>query len=167
MLAAAETFTTKGNFGPGNRKRVKAMILLLRYSGLRISDASTLERSRVNGTRLFLYTQKTGTPVRLPLPQTVVDALAESPSEDEHYFFWNGRCLRTSAVKIWETTFKTVFEKAEIKERPHPQISRHLRRSSLGERRVDRIGLRAARPLKHRHYVEALSALGEVASGQA
>jgi hypothetical protein len=46
MLAAADTFTVKGNFG-ANRKRVRAMILLLRYLGLRISDASTLERSRV------------------------------------------------------------------------------------------------------------------------
>ena len=116
MLAAADTFTTKGNFGPGNRKRVRAMILLLRYSGLRISDASTLERSRLNGTRLFLYTQKTGTPVWVPLPQHVIGALNESPSADPKYFFWNGRCLRTSAVKIWETTFKTVFEKAEIRD---------------------------------------------------
>lgn len=114
MLAAADTFTTKGNFGSGNRKRVRAMILLLRYSGLRISDASTLEGSRLKERRLFLYTQKTGTPVWIPLPQHVVDALKESPSDDAKYFFWNGRCLRTSAVKIWEATFKTVFEKAEI-----------------------------------------------------
>jgi site-specific recombinase XerD len=114
MLAAADTFTVKGNFGAGNRRRVRAMILLLRYSGLRISDASTLERSRLKGTKLFLYTQKTGTPVRVPLPQKVVDALHESPSDDAKYFFWNGRCLRTSTVKIWETTFKTVFEKAQI-----------------------------------------------------
>ena len=115
MLTAADTFTVKGNFGAGNRKRVRAMILLLRYSGLRISDASTLERSRLSGTKLFLYTQKTGTPVRIPLPQFVSDALNECPGNDADHFFWNGRCLRTSAVKIWETTFKTVFEKADIK----------------------------------------------------
>ena len=115
MLAAAETFTPKGNFGAGNRKRVRAMILLLRYSGLRISDASTLERGRVKDSKLFLYTQKTGTPVWIPLPQHVVDALNESPSDDLKYFFWNGLCLKTSTVKIWETTFKTVFEKADIK----------------------------------------------------
>jgi integrase len=114
MLAAARAFTTRGYFGGGKRARVEAMILLLRYSGLRISDASTLERSRLQGTKLFLYTQKTGTPVRIPLPQRVVDALLASPSEDPAYFFWNGCCLRTSTVKIWETTFRTVFEKAEI-----------------------------------------------------
>jgi integrase/recombinase XerD len=64
MLAAADTFTAKGNVGAGNRKRVRAMILLLRYSGLRISDACTRERARLSETKLFLYTQQTGTPVR-------------------------------------------------------------------------------------------------------
>jgi len=121
MLEAADSFTAKGNFGAGNRKRVRAMILLLRYSGLRISDAATLERSRLNGTKLFLYTQKTGVPVWIPLPQHVVDALKESPSENDKNFFWNGRCLRTSAVKIWETTFRTVFEKAGVE---HAHIHR-------------------------------------------
>ena len=116
MLAAADTFATFGRYGAGNRKRVRAMILLLRYSGLRISDASTLERSRLEGTKLFLYTQKTGTPVRVPLPQHVVDALHASPSDDPRYFFWNGQCRRTFAVKIWETTFKTVFKKADVED---------------------------------------------------
>src|SRR5579862_764524 len=34
MLAAANAFNTKGKFGRGNRGRILAMILLLRYSGL-------------------------------------------------------------------------------------------------------------------------------------
>ncbi len=34
MLAAAVTFVTYRLYGAGNRKRVKARILLLRYSGL-------------------------------------------------------------------------------------------------------------------------------------
>ena len=79
---------------------------------MRISDACTLERSRLNGTKLFLYTQKTAAPcVGSRYPKHVVDALNESPSDDPSYFFWNGRCLSTSAVKIWETTFKTVFRR--------------------------------------------------------
>jgi integrase len=115
MLSAADTFTTRGIFGGcRNRRRVRAMILLLRYSGLRISDAATLERARIRGNRLFLYTQKTGTPVWIPLPPHVVDALAACPSENNKHVFWNGRCLRTSAVKIWEATFQTVFKKAGI-----------------------------------------------------
>jgi integrase/recombinase XerD len=114
MLAVADAFHDRGRFGAGNRQRIRAMILLLRYSGLRISDAAVLERSRVSSDKLFLYTQKTGTPVWVPLPPTTVDALHASPSDHPKYFFWNGRCQRKSAVKIWERTFERVFEKAHI-----------------------------------------------------
>ena len=115
MLRAAETFTSRGIFGGGeNRKRIRAMILLLRYTGLRISDAATLERARVTSRKLFLYTQKTGTPVWVPLPRPVIDALADCPTKNPKFVFWNGRCLRTSAVKVWEATFHTLFAKAEI-----------------------------------------------------
>jgi integrase len=114
ILAAAETFWPRGVFGTGNRKRIRALVLLLRYSGLRIMDAVCLEKSRVVGDRLFLYTQKTGTPVRVPLPATVLKALNETPNEHAEYFFWNGRSLKTSAVKIWERTMTRVFEMARI-----------------------------------------------------
>src|SRR5262249_31640544 len=79
-----------------------------------ISDAAVLERSWLADDKLFLYTQKTGTPVWVPLPQSVVDALKAAPSDNPKYFFWNGRCLPTSAVKIWERTFERVFELADI-----------------------------------------------------
>jgi integrase len=97
-----------------HRERIRAMILLLRYSGLRISDAAILGRSRLSGDKLFLYTQKTGTPVWVPLPPKTVEAMNSSPSDNEKYFFWNGSCLPTSAVKIWERTFERVFEKAHV-----------------------------------------------------
>lgn len=114
MLDAADKFPVTGKFRAGNRKRVRAMILLLRFSGLRISDAARLERERLRGDTLFLYTQKTGTPVWLPLPSRVIEALHGSPSDSAKHFFWNGRCLPTSAVKIWERTFQRVFELAGI-----------------------------------------------------
>ena len=114
LIKAADKFNAGGKFGPGNRQRIRAMILLLRYSGLRISDAAVLERSRLKGDKLFLYTQKTGTPVWVPLPPNAVEALKQSPSDNVRYFFWNGNCLPTSAVKIWERTFQGVFKLAHI-----------------------------------------------------
>lgn len=116
MLKVADRFNTRGKFGPGNRTRIRAMILLLRYSGLRISDASVLARDRLRGDKLSLQTMKTGSVIWLPLPGEVVTALAESPSDDRKYFFWNGTCRPTSAVKIWECTFQRVFELAKIPE---------------------------------------------------
>jgi len=116
MLNVADTFNTRGKFGPGNRRRIRAMILLLRYSGMRISDAAVLARERLRDDSLCLRTLKTGTMVWCPLPKQAVLALEASPSDDPKYFFWNGGCRPTSAVKIWETTFQRVFELAEIPE---------------------------------------------------
>lgn len=114
MLKAAAMFPTTGKFRAGNRKRIRAMILLLRFGGLRISDAAVLGRTQLRGDKLFLYTQKTGTPVWVPLPGRVVAALHDAPSDSPQHFFWNGRCLPTSAVKIWERTFQRVFQLAKI-----------------------------------------------------
>jgi site-specific recombinase XerD len=57
------------------RLRLRALVLLLRFSGLRIGDAVTLARDRIQGEKLFLYTAKTGTPVYLPLPDVLLKAL--------------------------------------------------------------------------------------------
>jgi integrase len=54
--------------GRQNAQRLKAFVLLLRYSGLRIGDAVGSRKERIQDGKIFLYTQKTGTPVRCPLP---------------------------------------------------------------------------------------------------
>ena len=47
-----------------NGDRLRALTLLMRWSGLAIRDAVTLERSRLsNNNQIFLYRAKTGTPV--------------------------------------------------------------------------------------------------------
>ncbi len=116
LLSVADNFSARGKFRDGNRKRIRAMILLLRFSGIRISDAAVLARERLQLDKLSLRTIKTSSRVWCPLPPKAVQALQESPSDDARYFFWNGRCEPTSAVKIWERTFQRVFELAEIPE---------------------------------------------------
>lgn len=59
MLAAADDFHTAGVFGAGIRQRIRAMVLLLRYSGLRISDATVLARASLKNGKLRLHTIKT------------------------------------------------------------------------------------------------------------
>ena len=63
-----------------NRTRLRTMTLLMRWSGLRIRDAITLERHRIHGDSLLLYQAKTGTPVYVPLPPFVVEALENLPA---------------------------------------------------------------------------------------
>ena len=71
-------------------RRVRALILLLRYAGLRISDAIGCEVDRLQNGKLFLYTQKTGQHVYRPLPEFVVAELERAPRVSERYWFWTG-----------------------------------------------------------------------------
>lgn len=111
MLDVAAKFNERGK--KGNRARIRAMILLLRYTGLRISDAATLARAEIVDGKLKLRTEKTGAVVWLPLPADLLSALDAVENGGEHYF-WNGRSKKITAVYVWWNTFSRVFELAEI-----------------------------------------------------
>jgi len=89
------------------------MVMLLRHSGLRIQDAACLERSRLKDDKLFLYTQKTGTPVNCPLPPETVKALEGLRNERTEYFFWDGQSERETTVKSWNRVFQKLFSTTE------------------------------------------------------
>jgi integrase/recombinase XerD len=96
--------------------RLRTLILLMRWSGLRISDAVTLKRSSLVGDNLHLYQQKTSTHVFVPLPPSVANALRNVPSiktSDSRYFFWSGRS-RDNASDYWWRLFKRLFDIAQI-----------------------------------------------------
>lgn len=112
MVRAAERFRVQGKHGFSNPHRIRTFIFLLRFSGLRFADAVTLTRNKLNGDRLFLYTQKTGTPVCVPLPPMVVDAM-KSCGNDK-YFFWTGEGKPKSAMSSWDRTIRRVAKIAEV-----------------------------------------------------
>src|ERR1022692_1641783 len=83
ILAACNQYPDRAN-----AVRLRALVLLLRFSGLRIRDSVTLPRDRVQKGKLFLYTAKTGTAVWCPLPEAVTDALDAIPlAAGAQYFF--------------------------------------------------------------------------------
>jgi integrase len=88
------------------------LILLLRHSGLRVGDAVGLRRDRITDGKLFLHTQKTGTPVRIPLPAHVSEALAAWPEGD--FLFWSGRGHLKSAIEDCRRSIKAVAELAQV-----------------------------------------------------
>ena len=96
----------------GDRDRVRAMILLLRSTGLRIADAVSLKRDRVKDGRLFLYTAKTGTPVWCPLPDDTVAAL--EALSGQRYFFWSGNGTLKSALESWRERLLWLAELAGV-----------------------------------------------------
>jgi integrase/recombinase XerD len=116
IVSACDRFPLKGIYGEGNRKRLRAMVFLLRYSGLRIRDAVTLPRERVQNGKLLLYMQKTGVPVFVPLPPYVVEALDETPNVHPSYFFWSGNGLPKTAVADWQRSLRRLFEIGNVRD---------------------------------------------------
>lgn len=102
-----------------NATRLRTLTWLMRHSGLRIRDAVTLERSRLNrDNSLLLYTSKTGTPVFVPLPDFVADALRNippGPKPNPRYFFWSGNGNPKSAVADWQRAYRKLFKIADLK----------------------------------------------------
>ena len=96
-------------------KKLRALILLMRYSGIRISDAVSLKRDRIEKGKLFLYQAKTGRPVWIPLPKLVMDALKDIDLGETHYF-WSGRSRLKTSVTEWQERMKNVFKVAGIKD---------------------------------------------------
>jgi len=119
ILDACDRYPLKGIYGEQNRTRLKALTVLMRYSGLRIGDAVTCARDRLVGSKLFLYQAKTGTPVYCPLPPVVVDALKDVKGPNPKYFFWTGNGKAKSAVADAQRSFRRLFELAEVEGHPH------------------------------------------------
>jgi integrase len=89
--------------GIANGRRIRGLVLLLRYSGMRIGDTVNLSTDRIEGNRLFLYTQKTGVPVNTILPEFVLAALAATPKVTQKFLFWSGVGKLESIVRSWQT----------------------------------------------------------------
>jgi integrase/recombinase XerD len=133
----AATYIRRGERGGGdvkaNQARLRAMTLLMRWSGLRIRDAVTLERHRLHGDSLLLYQAKTGTPVYVPLPPHVMELLEDvppGPKPNPRYFFWSGNGDPKSAVADWQRSYRRLFKSADIRtadgerKRCHPHMFR-------------------------------------------
>lgn len=112
ILSALDLYAKSA--GLRNAQRLRAFVLLLRYSGLRIGDATQLEVGRVNGKKLFLYMQKTSEPVSCVLPDFVVRALDASPRTSERFYFWTGKSKLHSAIGKWQRRLQRLFELAKI-----------------------------------------------------
>jgi site-specific recombinase XerD len=106
--------------GAYERLRARAMILLLRYTALRISDVAVLERSRINGEQIIVRTTKNGKEVKLPVPADLQAALEILPvphgadGPECPYFFWSGHGDRRTFVRDVTRTMSTVFKASGV-----------------------------------------------------
>jgi integrase/recombinase XerD len=110
------TFADEPERGP----RVRALIQLMRYSGLAIRDALTLKREEITHdkrTGLYLIVtsrQKTGTHVAVPIPPTVAEEVLAVANGNPVYVFWSGNGDEESATKNWAKYLARLFDDAKI-----------------------------------------------------
>jgi len=101
--------------------RVRALVRLMRHSGLAISDSATLRRDelirdKAKGLhRIVTARQKTGTHVSVPIPPDVAQELLTVLNGNPTYVFWTGNGEGRTAVSHWQEDFRTLFRDAKIR----------------------------------------------------
>lgn len=115
ILAATDAYqVSAASNAKLNAIRLRSLILLMRYAGLRIGDAVSLSLDRVAGQTLFLYTAKTGVPVRVVLPEFVADALRNTPQMDDRYWFRTAESRLQTWTGKWQARLLRLFKDAGI-----------------------------------------------------
>jgi integrase/recombinase XerD len=115
ILTACDLYGTHcGRMGRVNAQRLRALVLLLRFTGLRIRDAVTLRKDQISNGKLLLFTAKTGTPVYCPLPDFVVAELEMVHGTSLQHFFWSGEGKPKSCVGDWQRSLKKLFRLASV-----------------------------------------------------
>ena len=135
-LAALEPYGKSA--GILNAQRLRAFVLLLCYSGLRIGNAVQLDVNRIQENKLLLHTEKTGVSVYCVLPDMVVKALSAAPHSSSRYFFWTGRSTVRSAKGKWQRRLQRLFEwrrcqtamRTDFATIPHAELPRYVRRGT-------------------------------------
>jgi site-specific recombinase XerD len=121
--------------GPYERLRARAMVLVFRYTGMRISDVVTLSKEHLQGGRIVKRAIKNKKMIRVDLPAAVIEALNALPhpkgaAKDSKLFFGSGTASIRSLVKGAERTLSSVFKRAGV-EGAYPHRFRHTLASEL------------------------------------
>lgn len=96
-------------------QKAYALALLMRYSGLRISDASMLAVNSLNGDRLTVRTIKTDVDVAMRLPKIVVEALHAFKPTTATHFFWSGQSSVMKQTDLYRSRYlKPMFKAAKV-----------------------------------------------------
>jgi site-specific recombinase XerD len=117
------------------RLRASAMVLLMRYAGLRVSDVVTLSRDHIKGRYLKKRSIKNHRWIMVELHPDVLKALEVLPhpkaaSRDCRFYFSGEKASLRSLVKGAQRTLAAVFKRAKVPG-AHPHRFRHTLASEL------------------------------------
>lgn len=135
--------TVPKEFTGNKAQRVHALIQLMRYSGLAIQDAVTLEQIELrkdgpNGLyRIETSRQKTGTHVSVPMqPEVAKELIAVMKlNSNPKYVFWSGNGKVKTVLSNWGNVLRQLFRAAGFSE-GHPHQLRDTFAVSLLEKGV-------------------------------
>ena len=116
-----------GRFGQNDyeRRRGRAMVLILRHTALRISDVALMRRDRIThtatGWRIFVRTTKNHELVYLLVPDELVNAVNSLPvprgaSKDCPYLFWNNNSKPKSQISEVSETVAAIYKKSGVQD---------------------------------------------------
>jgi integrase/recombinase XerD len=132
LAAIQDTFSGHHRYAPGKADTVRALVQLMRWSGLAIRDAVTLRRDEIvfdkakKLHRIVTSRQKTGTHVSVPIPKPVAKELLGVLNGNLVYVFWKGQGTETTCVSHWQEDFRKLFKAAGIVARGN-MLSHRLR----------------------------------------
>ena len=123
VLDEARVWTDSwGNIDGKKARELQVMVPLLRWSGLRISDAAMLDESQlrtVEGRYVIVIErmEKTGNAVRVPIPAFMGDALVALPrkghKDGKRYWFWTCAGEPDTCVNAWRNDIAEILHRAQ------------------------------------------------------
>jgi integrase len=124
-----QTFGQK-HFPKDKPAKVRALVQLMRWTGLAIRDAVTLERGEIQFDKsaklhcIVTVRQKTGTHVSVPLKPEVAEELLAVLNGNPKFVFWSGNGLESSTVTHWQDDMRTLFKASGIRSDGHMRSHR-------------------------------------------
>lgn len=106
---------------PITNHELQTFCYLMRYSGMAIADAALLQKSELRGDEIRYYRKKTRRSVRrvhvvVPLPEWLVERIKALPLQNGTYYFCHGSTLLVSAVDVWHSRLRRLFQVAEVRD---------------------------------------------------
>jgi integrase/recombinase XerD len=98
---------------------IECFVLLMRYTGLRISDASFFTEDRLIGKTIGLYQRKSGEWVSVPVPDWIVQMLRRVQIKKGGHLFCSGSARLATVTDLWRRRIKLAFAHARVKGTPH------------------------------------------------
>jgi integrase len=119
-----ELVTNRGQLDRFNSKELRALCLVMRHAGLRISDAVALDDTQLvtresgSGYAIEIESQqKTGEWVRIPITRETAEALLALPFKSskngKQFWFYTGNGERDTAVNNWRNRLTRLFHEAQ------------------------------------------------------